>query len=95
MSRLQEIFEEIEDKIDSLETENAELRQKAENNQTCYVCEAAWVERVGQILLNRDMLHHNGIDEETEICIPDEIYEDLLLEYKALGHSVTVEEPCQ
>lgn len=94
-ANLPKAFKMMADELDRLETENAELRQKAENNQTCYVSEAAWAERVGQILKDKSMQQHNWVDDETAILIPNEILEDLLVQYKALGHSLTVEGPCQ
>lgn len=38
-----------------LESENAELRQKAENNNICYIAEMKWAEEVGRVLFSDEV----------------------------------------
>ena len=71
-----------------LESENAELRQKAENNNTCYISEAAWAERVGKYLIDFGRNGYSMLSRCMMIYIPEEQYKTLLEEYKALGHSL-------
>jgi hypothetical protein len=75
-----------------LESENAELRQRAENNNTCYISEAAWAERVGKYLCDKPRNGYSMLSRCVMVYIPDEAYETLMTDYKALGHSVTSEE---
>lgn len=94
-AKVAQTFEILADEFDRLETENQELRQKAENNQTCYICESTWAERVGQILLKEVGMNREEISGCAPIFIPVEVLDELLLQYKTLGHSMSVEEPGQ
>ena len=81
-------FDKTADEIERLEKENAELRQKAENNNACYISEAAWAERVGKYLIDFGRNGYSMLSRCIMIYIPEEQYKTLLEEYKALGHSL-------
>lgn len=62
--------------------------KKAENNNTRYISEAAWAERVGQYLQDKPRNGYSALSRCVMVYIPEEAYEILMADYRKLGHSV-------
>ena len=77
----------VADEMTALRKENAELRQKAENNNICYIAEMKWADRVGKILSQAMPLYSVNF-KAYAVSLSETLYNEIMQEYKDLGHFV-------